>query len=272
MIILLTNDDGVYAPGLRTLKDALEGLGDLWVVAPAAEQSGVSHAFSLVGPMRVSEVFWNGNRFGLAVNGTPVDAVKLAIRYLLPEMPALVVAGINRGENTGVDILYSGTVAGAMEGALLGCPAIAISQSLRTPGGGAKRDRWGHKEVDWTASIHYARRICEYVLRKGLPDRVMLNINIPFLPLEQIKGVRLTHQADSFYEEQIEERRDPRGVGFYWQDWKKKVVDRFEGSDVQAVEEGFVSVTPLHPCLTNFEALSFLNNGELLNGADEKNR
>lgn len=261
MIVLLTNDDGIYAPGLRALRTALKGVTpdlELWVVAPAAEQSGVSHAFSLVGPLRVSEVHSNGEFFGLAVNGTPVDAVKLAIRHLLPEMPSLVVAGINRGENSGVDILYSGTVAGAMEGALLGCPAIAISQSLRTPKGGAQRDRWGNKAVDWTVSAHYARLICRKVLEDGLPTGLMLNVNIPLLPLSQIKGMRLTHQAGSYYQEVVEERRDPRGVGFYWQDWRKVVTEGFEGSDVQAIEEGFISITPLKPLLTESNAIKLL--------------
>ncbi|MBM3328455.1 MAG: 5'/3'-nucleotidase SurE [Calditrichaeota bacterium] len=262
MIILLTNDDGVYAPGLQALKEALEGLGDLWVVAPAGEQSGVSHGFSLSGPLRVEEVIWNGHRFGLAVNGTPVDAVKLAIRALLPEPPGLVVSGINRGENSGVDLLYSGTVAGAMEGALLGFPAVAISQSLRIPGPHGEsrpippsgREAWSRRKVDYTAAAHYARIVCEAVIKRDLPAGRLLNVNVPLLHMNDIKGLRVTPQADSYYEESLERRHDPRGVGYYWSSWKKAERDHGNDSDVSYLKDGYVTITPVAPKLTD-EAL-----------------
>lgn len=258
MLILLTNDDGVYAPGLKALKDALEDLGELWVVAPAAEQSGVSHAFSLSGPLRVEEVVWNGHRFGLAVNGTPVDAVKLAVRALLPKMPDLIVSGINRGENSGVDLFYSGTVAGAMEAALLGIPAIAISQSLRSLGEKVTRDPWGHKKVDYAASMFFARKVCEQVIANGLPKGTMLNVNVPLLPVDKLKGVKITRQAASYYIETLEKRRDPRGVGYLWKHWQKALLDDGDDSDVKAVDEGYVSITPIQPQLTDEKTLDNL--------------
>ncbi len=258
MLILLTNDDGIYAPGLSALKEALEELGDIWVVAPAAEQSGVSHAFSLSGPLYVEEVVWNGHRFGIAVNGTPVDAVKLAIRALLPQVPDLVVSGINRGENSGVDLFYSGTVAGAMEAALLGIPAVAVSQSLRSLGEKVLRNPWGRKIVNYEVSAYYARKVCEEVIRRGLPKGTMLNVNVPLIPMDKIRGVQITTQADSYYIEEMEERQDLRGVGYHWKHWHKALQNDGLGSDVQAVQEGYVSITPVRPRLTDNQSIEYL--------------
>lgn len=250
MIILLTNDDGIHAQGLRALKEALSGLGDIRVIAPATEQSGVSNAFSLVAPLRVEEITDNGKLFGHAVSGTPADAVKLALRNILPEKPALIVSGINRGENSGINILYSGTVAGAMEGAIVGIPSIAVSIT-------------NNHITNYDFCGVFSRKLCTLVLKNGLPHGTMLNVNIPPLPEKEIKGVRITHQADSYYQEVIQQRKDPRGVQYYWIGGTMNVLDDGEGSDVKALREGFVSITPLHPRMTNYEYIPVLSGWNL---------
>ncbi len=250
MLILLTNDDGIQAPGLRALKEALGGLGELWVVAPAVEQSGVSHGFSLRGPLLVDEVKRNGDLFGYAVGGTPVDAVKVALQALLPKPPDLVVSGINRGENTGVDLLYSGTVAGAMEAAVMGFPAMAISQV-------------GPDYDEFSAAADFARRICQQVVSNSLPPGVMLNVNVPPLSSSQIRGVKVTRQGSSHYEEYLERREETNGVKYYWTRWAKSLTEDSDGTDVKAVRDGYISVTPIHAQLTHSELLSVLEGWKL---------
>jgi 5'-nucleotidase len=245
VLILLTNDDGIAAPGLRALKDALAGLGDLWVVAPEGERSGVSHAFSLATPLRVEEVRSNGGVYGYSVSGTPVDSAKIALRSILPEKPGLVVSGINRGENTGVNVLYSGTVAAAMEGAIVGIPSVAVSVVWRD-------------KTDYAAAAFYARKVCERVVAKGLPFGILLNVNVPALPLDKIKGLVVARMADSHYIEEIEKRVDPRGREYYWIAGSNHLVGDGKGTDMNAVRDGYVSVTPLDSRMTNDEVIPLL--------------
>jgi len=242
MHILLTNDDGYNAPGIKVLYKALEGLGELWIAAPVNEKSGVSHAFTIKDPLRVDLIEWMNDNHGYAVHGTPVDAVKLAIRSLMPEPPALVVSGINQGENTGVDLLYSGTVAAAMEGAILGIPSIAISLASK-------------QYSDYSTSARFARNICKEVIERGLPAGVLLNTNIPPLPEERIAGVRITHQAESRYIEGVERRDDPNGGDCYWVEYEKVLVGDGNGSDVEAIKNNYISVTPVHSRFTQFDLL-----------------
>jgi len=250
MLILLTNDDGINASGLKALKDAMSELGEVWVVAPATEQSGVSHGFSLRGPLKVDEVHSDGRLFGHAVSGTPVDAVKVAVRALLPRMPDLVVSGINAGENTGVDLLYSGTVAGAMEGAMLGIPSLAFSLASRS-------------YTDFDASAQFASKICRNVLERGLPAGLMVNVNVPPFPLDQIKGVRITRQGNSFYEEALERREEPGGVKYYWKRWAKSLSEDGNGSDVCAIRDGYISITPIHSRLTETAMIPVMEEWQL---------
>jgi len=250
MLILLTNDDGINAPGLKALKEALAGLGDVQVVAPDRDQSGVSHAFTVRGPYQVDEIHNNGSRFGWAVRGTPVDAVKVAVRALLPRMPDLVVSGINGGENSGVDLLYSGTVAAAMEAATYGVPAVAVSLASKSA-------------TDFSVAAAFARRLIGAVIQRKMPPGVVLNVNVPPIPTEQIKGVRITRQGESFYEEALEKRDDGDGMKYHWTRWGKQMSGDGEGSDVKAIRDGYISVTPIHARFTEHSLIQVLEGWKL---------
>jgi len=246
MIILITNDDGIYSHGIKALKEALSDLGDVWVVAPSGQQSGVSHSFSFFRPLRVHKIKSNGSTFGYAVDGTPADAAKIALRHLLPEKPALVLSGINNGENNGINIMYSGTVAGAMEGALVGVPSIAVSQT------------WSDSE-DYAVSARVARYFAEKTLNEGLPYGTMLNVNVPMLPFEQIKGIRVVEQAESFYADEIERRKDPRGTEYYWIGGTHAMIAPERESDMTVIKNGYVTVTPISARATDHRMLSEIN-------------
>jgi 5'/3'-nucleotidase len=233
-LLLVTNDDGVHAPGLAALADALGELGEVWVVAPEREQSACGHSLTLHRPLRTHR--WDERRF--AVNGTPSDCVNLAVLGFLPERPVLVAAGVNHGSNLGDDVTYSGTVSAAMEGTLLGVPSIAVS--LLDGGDVAEAGR-------------IARLIAMRVLVEGLPAKTLLNINVPGGPVRGIKLARLGHRV---YSEKIVEQADPRGRTHYWIGAGPPQWEALEGTDMGAVHEGYVAVTPLHLDLTNHRALA----------------
>jgi len=248
MRILITNDDGYSAPGIRAIYEALEGLGERWLVAPADQRSGVSHAFTICNPIRVDTIDWvEGNR-GYAVHGMPVDAVKLAMRSLMPSFPDLVVSGINSGENTGVDLLYSGTVAAAMEGALYGIPSIAISLTTHD-----------QENSDFSIAQEFGRKICEEVISRGLPPGVVINVNVPVLSREEILGVKITSQAESRYDEEVEFRPDENGGQSIWLDYKKVLTGTGSGTDIEAIRNGYISVSPIQAKFTNHDLLSIMN-------------
>ena len=217
-------------------------LGEVFVVAPDAERSAVGHAITTLTPLRVKEVPLENGLIGHAVNGTPADCVKLAIGAILPERPDLVVSGINLGPNTATNIIYSGTVSAATEARILGIPSMAISI-------GAFRDPL------WETAAAYARRLAEQVLARGLPPKVLLNLNVPNLPPAEIKGVVVTRQGDSSYEERYDIRSDPRSVPYYWSAGTYRMSDVEEGTDALALERGFVSVTPVSFDLTAYDRL-----------------
>ncbi len=237
--ILITNDDGIHAPGLAELKGALGGLGNLKVVAPDSERSAMGHAITMLHPLRVVEVNHSGELFGLAINGTPADCVKLAVHSLLPRLPRLVVSGINLGPNTGTNVLYSGTVSAATEGTILGIPSMAVSLKSFD------------KQSDFTAAGIYARQFAERILERGLPDGILLNLNVPAIPKETIKGVRLTRLARYRYRDRYDRRQDPRGRDYFWLTGEDaEVLDPASDADAVAVEQGYVSLTPLSYDLT----------------------
>ena len=241
-VILVTNDDGVHAAGLLALAAALDGLGEVHVVAPDREQSAVGHALTLHRPLRVTQV--GERRF--AVNGTPSDCVNLAVLGLLPERPVLVVAGINHGSNLGDDVTYSGTVSAAMEGTLLGVPSMAVSQA----DAGAER-------FEGAAAV--ARLVASRVLVEGLPAKTLLNVNVPG---GAVDGVRMTRLGHRVYREKVVREVDPRGQPYYWigagpPEWAED-----EESDIAAVERGLASVTPLHLDLTHYSALGRMGDWE----------
>jgi 5'-nucleotidase len=234
-VILVTNDDGVHAPGLAALASALEELGDVYVVAPDREQSAVGHALTLHRPLRVTTL--GERRF--SVNGTPSDCVNLAVLGLLPERPVLVAAGINHGSNLGDDVTYSGTVSAAMEGTLLGVPSMAVSQVDPETAG-----------LEGAQAV--ARLVASRVLVEGLPSKTLLNINVPAGPLAGIRMTRLGHRV---YQEKVVRETDPRGLPYYWIGAGPPVWSEDEASDIAAVHRGLASVTPLHMDLTHHGAL-----------------
>lgn len=244
MRILICNDDGIRAAGIRALEAALAPLGEIWVVAPDREQSAASHSLSLYRPLRVEEL--DDRHF--AVDGTPTDAVNLAINGIMKARPDLVVSGINHGGNLGDDITYSGTVSAAMEGTLLGIPAIAMSLV-------------GRDSLEFGPAAEFAARLAATVGARGLPRDTLLNVNVPGLPLEELRGYRITRQGKRRYGDAIVEHLDPRGRKYYWIGGDDLGFVPGEGTDCTAVADGFISVTPLHLDLTNYASIAEL--GEL---------
>lgn len=243
MRILVSNDDGVLAPGLVALANALAALGEVTVVAPESERSGFSNALSLdrpLRPVRQPNGFW-------AVNGTPADCVHLALNGLLDFEPDIVVSGINSGANLGDDTLYSGTVAAAMEARFLGTPALAFSLA----GPGARN--CGVEGYAGAAAM--AVRLIENLGALQLPPRTLLNVNVPEGPLESLKGFRVTRLGHRGRAQDVMTLEDPRGREVYWIGLAGEPADAGEGTDFQAVHEGWVSVTPLQTDLTRHEAL-----------------
>jgi 5'-nucleotidase len=234
--ILVTNDDGHFSPGIHALADALRPLGDVVIVAPQTEASAVGHALTLRRPLRVEHV----SADVYAVDGTPTDCVNIAIDQILTHKPDLIVSGINKGFNIGDDVTYSGTVAGALEGALLGFQAIAVSQQF-TRGG------W-----DFSTAASFAARLAEAVLKQPLPLRTFLNVNVPG---GDIKGIRATVQARRNHITKVARREDPRGRDYFWIEEASDDWDLDEASDNHAVKDGYISVTPLQPDLTDHGAI-----------------
>lgn len=246
--ILLCNDDGVHAPGIQSLAVALDGLGALSVVAPTTEQSAVGHAITVRDPVRAHRVEFevpSGPIPAWGVTGTPADSVKLACHELLEEPPDLVVSGINQGPNTAVNVLYSGTVSAATEASILGLDAIAISLC-----------DWS--EPQFEEAGRWARRIVQWVLSRGLPRGVLLNVNVPALSEDEIEGVALTRQARSRWEEGFEERTDPADRPYYWLAGTFVNLDDGRETDLSAIDRGYVSVTPIQHDMTAYDALGAL--------------
>lgn len=239
VLILLSNDDGIHAAGLRALEEALATMGDLWVVAPDRQQSAASHSLSLHRPLRVEEV---GHQ-RLAVDGTPTDCVNLAVNGILPERPGLIVSGINHGANLGDDVTYSGTVSAAMEGTLLGIPSIAMS--LVMDGDAA----------DFGPAALFAARLAGVVLGHGMPRDTLLSVNVPSLPVSDLRGYAVTKQGKRRYADAIVEKVDPRGKKYYWIGGAEASFVPEEGTDFAAIQGGFISVTPLHLDLTNYASI-----------------
>lgn len=243
-LILVSNDDGIDAPGLSALAEAMTDLGDVFVAAPVQEQSAVGHAITIRDPVRARKVNLEiaEGATAYSVKGTPADCVKLAVNQLLPRRPDLVVSGINRGPNTAVNVIYSGTVSAATEAAILGIDSIAFS--LCSWEGG-----------DYCPSQTIAQRIAARVLKQGLPPGVLLNVNIPMLPLDQLRGILPTRQARSRWDESFHERVDPNNQPYYWLTGTFVNLDEGENTDIWAVENGYVSVTPIQYDLTAHDYL-----------------
>ncbi|MCP5142460.1 MAG: 5'/3'-nucleotidase SurE [Chromatiales bacterium] len=239
MHILLSNDDGYYAPGLLALRDALQALGTVTVVAPDRDRSGASNSLTLDAPIRVVEMP-DGI---LRTSGTPTDCVHVAITGLLDAEPDIVVSGINSGPNMGDDVMYSGTVAAAMEGRHLGLPAIAVSLASYTP-----------EHYETAAEI--VRRLVERLRDHPMPAESILNVNVPDVPLSEIRGVRATRLGNRHKAEPAVPTLNPRGLNMFWIGPAGPEQDAGEGTDFHAVRENYVSVTPIHVDLTRHAALA----------------
>ncbi len=240
MRILLTNDDGVYAPGLRALRTELRKLGEVVVVAPATEQSAAGHSVTITAPLVVQEVLDEADRpMGWAVEGRPADCVKLAVRELLPEPPDLVVSGLNAGSNAGINVLYSGTVAAAIEGAFFRITSVACSLEVRRA-----------RPADYAMAAGHARSVVEQILAQRPPAGSLFNINIPDLDRGPLRGVRAVPQNVAAYEETFDRRTDPRGRVYFWAGASFRCPEPHPDSDVSAISEGWITVTPLQFNLT----------------------
>jgi 5'-nucleotidase len=245
MRILLTNDDGIHAPGLELLEAIARELSDdVWVCAPAEENSGAGHSLTLHSPVRLRE---HGNQ-RFSVTGTPTDAVNLALRKMFAaRMPDLIISGINNGENLADDITYSGTISAAMEGALAGIPAVAMSQAMRDGGHG------------FAAARAWAGKVLAPLLDLQMARRTVINVNFPALPAEEVKGIRVVRQGFHDYARgSLVEGVDPRGRPYYWFGLEDVEHTLDHGTDLEAVGEGYVSVTPLQVDLTHHASIGAL--------------
>jgi 5'-nucleotidase len=252
MRILLTNDDGVYAPGLRALRKELQKLGEVAVVAPAGEQSAVGHSITLLTPLLVQEVLDEHDRpMGWAVEGRPADCVKLALLELLPEPPDVVVSGLNAGANAGINVLYSGTVAAAIEAAFFHRTSIAVSLEYTKP-----------KPLDFPRAAELARGVIEQILAQQPPAGSLFNVNIPSLERGPVRGVRTVPQNIAPYLETFDRRVDPRGRVYFWSNPDFSCPEPHPDTDVTVLAEGYITVTPLQFNLTHHALLERMKNWE----------
>ncbi len=240
MRILVSNDDGVNAEGIRALSEALAACGEVIVVAPDRNRSGASHSLTLEVPLRITRIAETGYH---AVKGTPTDCVHLAVNELVRPEPDMVVAGINHGANLGDDVIYSGTVAAATEGRHLGFPSLAISLVGKT---------------HFATAAHYAAQLVKGMMVHPLPADQILNVNVPDLPLDQIKGIRVTRLGNRHRAESVICSEDPRGQPIYWIGPPGSQQDAGDGTDFAAIEQGYVSITPLTIDMTAYSSLAGL--------------
>lgn len=242
MKILLTNDDGINALGLRTMKEALSEWAGVSVVAPETEMSAVGHSITITDPLRVRHVRKNGTSFGVAVNGTPADCVKIAVRAILDEKPDMVVSGINHGQNVATNVIYSGTVSAATEGMILGIPSVAISLASFT-------------SRDFTAAAEYGMRVVKKAAEEGVPEGTLLNVNVPAIEKEAIKGIKVCRMGGSKFHEVFEKRIDLRQNDYYWQGGGMVIDDEDADADISWLDKGYVTVTPIQFDLTHYGLL-----------------
>lgn len=255
MRILLTNDDGIYAAGLEALYRALKKDFDLSIVAPESERSAVGHAITLTRPLRVKTVRRNGAFYGYAVSGTPVDCVKIGVQELLQNPPDIVLSGINLGANVGVNVLYSGTVSAATEGAFLGIKSAAVSLDTR-------------KNPDFRFAARFSRELIRFIMTHGLGEGAALNVNIPALPPEEIKGVAVARQGVSQHVERFERRVDPRGNVYYWLSGETSFEEKGSNADAYHLKQNRITITPISYDLTSVSEIKRLQGFPMPNHRD----
>ena len=252
MKILLTNDDGINAPGLYALYKEMKKAGEVFVVAPDSEKSAVGHAITLSDPLRVTKFYKNNDFFGYAVNGTPADCVKIAY-WALDIRPDVLISGINLGSNTGINIIYSGTVSAATEGMFLNIPSFAISLTTFV-------------NPDFSFAAKFARKLSKLILKHGLPTGTLLNVNVPPVKNDhEIAGVQITRQGKAKYLEEFDKRTDPHNRTYYWLTGQKVELEKEEDVDDRAILNNKISITPIQFDLTDYEMLEKMRNWDLNN-------
>jgi 5'-nucleotidase len=239
LMILVTNDDGIYSKGILVLAKTLQEIGDVFVVAPDREKSSIAHSLTLHRPLRVEKIRKNF----YAVDGTPADCIHLGVHALLPKRPRLIVAGINKGGNLGDDITYSGTVSAAFEGTLLGISSFAISLVARS-------------HFKFNVAARFALRVARTIIKRGLPKETFLNINIPNVDEEKIRSYKITQQGRWIHNGNgVIEKMDPRGKKYYWIGGGRSLYDQERNTDMEAVSKSYISITPLNLDLTNYSSI-----------------
>ncbi|GCD79287.1 5'/3'-nucleotidase SurE [Schleiferia thermophila] len=248
-LILVCNDDGITAPGIRNLIKAVQNIGDVVVVAPDKPQSGMGHAITINSSLRCDPIkIDDGSQKEYACSGTPVDCVKLAVSYLLPRKPDLIVSGINHGSNSSINVIYSGTMSAAVEGALENIPSIGFSLLDYA---------W---EADFSKALRWVRVISKLVLKHGLPKGICLNVNIPkVINNQDYKGVKICRQAEAMWEEEIDVRKDPRGRNYFWLSGSFVNHDKGKDTDEYALENYFISVVPIKVDFTAYDQLKAMS-------------
>ncbi|RCW90309.1 5'/3'-nucleotidase SurE [Winogradskyella arenosi] len=250
-LILVTNDDGITAPGVRTLISVMKELGDVVVVAPDSPQSATGHAITINSTLHMEKVTIDGAQPEYSCSGTPVDCVKLAVNEILDRRPDICVSGINHGSNSSINVIYSGTMSAAVEAGIEGIPAIGFS---------LLDYNW---DADFEPSKSFVKSITEQVLQHGLPEGVVLNVNLPKLSSEAIKGIKVCRQARANWKEEFDKRTNPMGREYYWLTGKFVNMDKGEDTDEWALENGYVSVVPVQFDLTAHHAIQHLNSWSL---------
>ncbi|MCJ7660335.1 MAG: 5'/3'-nucleotidase SurE [Anaerolineales bacterium] len=251
--ILVTNDDGVTAPGLLALAKEMEVLGKVSILAPDRNWSASGHVKTMHRPLRVKEIQLSDGIQALATDGAPSDCVALAVLGILPEKIDLVVSGINPNANLGYDVTYSGTVTAAMEATIWGIPGIAVSLDSPENHLGA---------LDYEMAARVARQVAKKVNQRGLPKETLLNVNVPYLPLTELAGFKITRQGLRVYRDELDRRLDPRNRPYYWIGGQSPTGIPEDGTDFGALQQGFVSITPLHLDMTAFEIVDSLQTWE----------
>ncbi|MBI4824634.1 MAG: 5'/3'-nucleotidase SurE [Nitrospirae bacterium] len=242
-VILVTNDDGVHSHGLVSLYKEVKEFGDTYIVAPDRERSAVSHSLTIHRPLRVEEL----REKVYSINGTPTDCVAIAVAKILKEKPILIVSGINKGGNLGDDVTYSGTVSAAIEGTILGISSVSVSLVLN-----------GRHPLHYDTAAHFAGIAVRYILDNALPYDTLLNINIPNYAMKDIQGVKFTRQGKKIYDGSISEVLSPSGEKHYWIGGGRPFWEHGEDTDISAVMDGYVSITPIHLDLTNYSAIELI--------------
>lgn len=248
--ILITNDDGIGAKGIASLIEAAQPFGDLIVVAPDKPQSGMGHAITIHDPIRLFKSSIYPGIEAHACSGTPVDCVKLGIYEILGTKPDLILSGVNHGENSSTNVLYSGTMSAAIEGAMEGIPSFGFSLADFAA------------DADFTAAQHYITKLLELFFEKGFERNICLNVNIPKLPLADIKGLKFCKQAHAYWADRFEKRQDQFGRSYFWLTGEFADLDQRPDTDLHALKEGFVSVVPTHFDLTAYAHLNYFKSWE----------